>query len=202
MADEKLLELIFAPGFSTAGAVSSLSGRGVGMDAVRAAIEGLSGRVTVQSRLGVGTVIRFHLPFTVLLTQVLNVEAGGQAFGLPFEAVAETLQVPRDAITRIGAVETIFWRGHILPLTSLAEALHLEALHLQESPPSEAAVQAVIVEHEGEFTALQVDRFGKPVEVMLKPLDGLLAGMRCIAGTALLGDGRVLIVLELQELLH
>jgi two-component system chemotaxis sensor kinase CheA len=197
MAEEELLELIFAPGFSTAGAVSNLSGRGVGMDAVRAAIEGLSGRVELQSRLGLGTAIRFHLPFTVLLTHVVNVEAGGEAFGLPFEAVAETLQLRRDAIGRIGAAETIFWRGQTLPLTSLAKALHLP-----ESPQSEDALQVVIVEHEGEFTALQVDRFGKPAEVMLKPLDGLLAGMRCVAGTALLGDGRVLIVLELQELLQ
>jgi two-component system chemotaxis sensor kinase CheA len=197
MAEEELLQLIFAPGFSTAGAVSNLSGRGVGMDAVRAAIEGLSGRVALQSRLGVGTVIRFHLPFTVLLTQVLNVEAGGQAFGIPFEAVAETLQFRPDGVMRIGAAETILWRGQTLPLTSLAKALHLP-----ESPQSEDALHAVIIEHDGEFTALQVDCFGKPVEVMLKPLDGLLAGMRCVAGTALLGDGRVLIVLELQELLH
>ena len=195
MSDEALLQLIFAPGFSTAGSVSNLSGRGVGMDAVRAVIEGLGGRISVESRLGSGTVIRFHLPFAALLTKVLNVDAGGQLFGIPFEAVAETLKIRREDVVRLGAAETVLWRGRTLPLISLARTLHLAEIAVGQ------VVQIVILEDEDGFIALTVDGLGKQSEIMLKPLDGLLARMRGVAGTALLGDGRILIVLELQELL-
>jgi two-component system chemotaxis sensor kinase CheA len=195
MKETEILEMIFAPGFSTAGAITSLSGRGVGMDAVRAAIAGLGGRVELQSTLGQGTTIRFHLPYSVMLTRVLTVEAGGQAFGVPFEAVVETVQIRRHDIAALGAARAILWRGRNLPLIGLAGTLDLPDAGLAEM------VLAVIVERGGEWGAIQVDRFGGQLELMLKPLDGLLAGMSGIAGTALLGDGRVLIVLELHELL-
>lgn len=196
MSEDELRALIFAPGFSTAGQVSSLSGRGVGMDAVRSAIQALNGKVSVQSETGAGTVFRFHLPFTVLLTSVLTVEAGGQLLGIPFEAVVETLKISAASRLRLGATEAIAWRGRTLPLLSLQEALHLP-----DSAPG-PDLQVIIVRHGDTALALKVDGLGKPVEVMLKPLDGLLAGMRGVAGTALLGDGRVLIVLELADLLE
>ncbi len=195
MPEPELLELIFAPGFSTAGAVTNISGRGVGMDAVRAAITQLGGRVTLHSTLGTGTTIRFHLPFTIMLTRVLTVEAGGQAFGIPFEAVVETQQFNRKDIAAFGAAEAIIWRGKTVPLISLAATLNLP-----DTPPA-GIIHTVIVEHGGEWGAIRVDRFGDQLELMLKPLDGLLSGMQGIAGTALLGDGRVLIVLELNEVL-
>jgi two-component system chemotaxis sensor kinase CheA len=199
MPEPELLELIFAPGFSTAGAITNISGRGVGMDAVRAAISQLGGRVTIHSTLGTGTTIRFHLPFTIMLTRVLTVQAGGQAFGIPFEAVVETQQFNRQDIAAFGAAEAIIWRGKTVPLISLATTLNLP-----DAPPAglvPSIIHAVIVEHGGEWGAIQVDRFGDQLELMLKPLDGLLSGMQGIAGTALLGDGRVLIVLELNEVL-
>lgn len=199
MPEDALRALIFAPGFSTAGSVSNLSGRGVGMDAVRAAIDGLGGRVELHSGLGTGTVIRFRLPFTVLLTRVLQVEAGGQAFGIPFEAVAETLQFRPEEVARLGAAETIPWRGRTLSLIALAEALNLP--DAGRVAPAEEKRRAVIVAQGGEWSALEVDGFGGQAELLLKPLDGLLAGMKGVAGTALLGDGRVLVVLELQDLM-
>lgn len=199
MSDTALLELIFAPGFSTSGTVSDLSGRGVGMDAVRAAISGLGGRVELATRPGAGTLIRFHLPFTVLLTRLLVVQAGGQAFGLPFEALAETLQVPRRQVIRTGDTDAVHWRGRTLPLLSLAQLVFPSDAGPDDGPAE--VVQAVIIRDEVTFTALQVGRIGRQIDVMLKPLDGPLTGMRGIAGTALQGDGNVLIVLELQELL-
>ena len=175
MPEPEVLELIFAPGFSTAKHITSLSGRGVGMDAVRAAIMQLGGQVELQSELGAGTTIRFHLPFTVMLSRVLMAEAGGQAFGVPFEAVVETQQFRTREIAALGAARAVFWRGRTLPLISLAGILNL--------PETESAelIQAVIVEQNGEFGAIQVERFGSQLEVMLKPLDGLLAGMPGIA---------------------
>jgi two-component system chemotaxis sensor kinase CheA len=197
LSDAQALELIFAPGFSTAAAVTDLSGRGVGMDAVRVAIERLGGQVAIRSRVGEGTTIRFVLPFTVMMTRVMILEAGGQLFGAPFEAVVETLQIPREAITPVAGAEAFVLRGRTVPLISLAETLGL---------PTDAArpplVKAVVTAVGGQLGALAVDGFGDRLDVMLKPMDGLLAGMRGVAGTTLLGDGRVLIVLDLLELLQ
>ena len=197
VADDDLLQLIFAPGFSTATTVTHLSGRGVGMDAVRASIERLGGRVSIRSRKGEGTSIRFVLPFTVMMTRVMIVEAAGQAFGVPFEAVVETLQIPRDQISAVGAAEAFVLRGRTVPLVRLDRTLGLAP-----SPVRSAEVKAVVTAVGGQLSALEVDGFGERLDVMLKPMDGLLAGMHGVAGTTLLGDGRVLIVLDLPELLQ
>ena len=90
MDDADVADLIFAPGFSTAAAVTALSGRGVGMDAVRTAVSQLGGRVQVETRAGVGTKVRFTLPFAVIMSRVMIVEAGGQAFGITLDALEES----------------------------------------------------------------------------------------------------------------
>ncbi len=201
LPDADILDLIFLPGFSTASEVSDISGRGVGMDAVRAAVERLGGRVELHSRPGAGTIVRFLLPFTVLMTRVLTLHAGGQVFGVPFDAVVETVKLPPDRIIPVGNTEAIILHGRTLPLIRLAQQLGLaEAI-----PPASGAqlVNAAIVQAGGgELAALQVDSFGSQLDVILKPMDGLLAGMPGIAGSTLTGDGRVLIVLEPGDLLH
>jgi two-component system chemotaxis sensor kinase CheA len=197
LTDEEAVNLIFTPGFSTASAVTNISGRGVGMDAVRSAIEQMGGRATVFSRIGEGTSVRFILPFTLMMTRLMTVEAAGQIFGVPFEAVVETLQVQRDRIIPVGAAEAFVLRGRTIPLVSLARTLDLTAGGKRSS-----TANAVVIEVGCQLGALEVDRFGERLDVMLKPMDGLLAGMTGVAGTSLLGDGRVLIVLDLQELLR
>lgn len=197
MSDQAVVDLIFAPGFSTAEAVSSLSGRGVGMDAVRSAVERMGGRVTVRSRPGQGTTVRFVLPFTLMMTGVMTVEAGGQAFGIPMEAVVETVRIARDRISPVGAARAFVLRGRTIPLIDLSEILGDRP---EEGRTGEANV--VIAEAGGQLGGLEVDRLGERMDVMLKPMQGLLAGTPGIAGTTLLGDGRVLIVLDLHELLQ
>jgi two-component system chemotaxis sensor kinase CheA len=196
LSDEQAIELIFSPGFSTAPRVTNLSGRGVGMDVVRATIERLGGRVAVQSRVGEGTTIRFLLPFTVMMTRVLTVEVADQLFGVPIEAVVETRQISRDAIHKVGAAQAFVLRDQTVPLVSLADALGLP----EGRAPRE--VKAVVTAVTGGLHALQVDGFGERLDVMLKPMEGLLAGMSGVAGATLMGDGRVLIVLDLAELLQ
>lgn len=195
LPDEAAQALIFAPGFSTREDVTDLSGRGVGMDAVKSAVERLGGKVSVRSRQGEGTVIRFDLPFSVMLSRILVVEAGGQVFGLPFEAVVETVQLEADAVERIGPVPAVALRGRTVPLLNLAGLLGLA------EAPAPARSTVVVVERAGELAGLEVSRLGGQLEVMLRPMDGLLAGMGWVAGTALLGDGGVLIVLEIDGLL-
>jgi len=197
MSEEEITELVFAPGLSTKAAVSELSGRGVGMDVVRSTIERLGGRVEVASRAGEGTQVLFRVPFSVMMSRVMTLDAGGQVFGVPMEAVVETVRVPRERIVRVGAAEAFVMRDCTMPLVNLAEALGLPD-HAREAPHANVVVTATA----GQLAALEVDAFGEHMEVMLKPMEGLLAGLPGVAGTTLLGDGRVLIVLDMQELLQ
>lgn len=195
MSDDEVIDLIFAPGFSTAAQVTDLSGRGVGMDVARTSIERLGGRVSVSSRPQRGTTVRFTLPFTVMMTQVLTVEAAGQVFGVPMEAVVETVRVSRDAIAPVGAARALVFRNRTLPVIDLGRALG------REPGASAGDATVLIVAVAGQWGGLEVDRLGERLDVMLKPPEGLLAGVPGIDGTTLLGDGRVLIVLDLHEIL-
>ncbi len=195
MADRDVAKLIFAPGFSTTATVTDLSGRGVGMDAVRAAIARLGGQVEISTAAGTGTTIRFILPFTVMISQVMTVDAGGQVFGIPFDAVVESVRLPRSSISRVGAADIFVLRDRTVPLIDLAATLDLVPA------PKSAEANIVVTTVAGQFGALEVERFGERLEVMLKPMEGLLAGTHGVAGTTLLGDGRVLIVLDLEALL-
>jgi two-component system chemotaxis sensor kinase CheA len=197
MDDAQVADLIFAPGFSTVETVTGLSGRGVGMDAVRTAVERIGGRVGVESERGVGTTVRLTLPFTVMMSRVMTVEAGAQVFGVPLEAVVETVRVARDQIAAVGLGHAFVLRNRTIPVISLAETLQMVDAATR---PDTATI--VIAQVGGHLTGLEVDRVGERLDVMLKPMEGLLAGMGGMAGTTLLGDGRVLIVLDLHELLQ
>lgn len=195
MSEHEITNIIFQPGFSTTENVTSLSGRGVGMDAVRHAVGRLGGQVSVTSVAGKGATIRITLPFSVMMSRIMVVEAAGQSFGVPLDAVAETLRVKPGEITAIGNAQAVVLRNRTVPVIDLKQALNLPA---QESAADEAVL--VVTKINGEHNALRVDRIGERLEVMLKPLDGLLSGMPGITGSTLLGDGSVLLVLDLAEL--
>jgi two-component system, chemotaxis family, sensor kinase CheA len=197
MSDAQVVDLIFAPGFSTAAEVTEFSGRGVGMDAVRTAVKRLGGQVEASSVAGKGTTVRFTLPFSVMMTRVMTVDAGGQKFGIPLDAVVETLRVPRESIFAVGAAHAIVLRDKTIPLVRLAQVLGAGS----KADGGEAA-PIVIARVDGDLGALEVDRIGERMEIMLKPLDGLLGGLPSIAGSTLLGDGSVLLVLDVAELLR
>jgi two-component system chemotaxis sensor kinase CheA len=198
MNEAELLDLVFLPGFSTSCEVTGLSGRGVGMDSVRTAVQRLAGQVVVDSRAGEGTTVRFTLPFSVMMTGVMTVEAGGQMFGIPLDAIVETVRVSADSIVPVGAAHAIVLRNRTVPLVPLARTLAAGGAEPRRLHETTIVVAAV----EGELAAIEVDRVGERIEVMLKPLEGFLSGMPGIAGSTLLGDGSVLLVLDLAELLQ
>ncbi|HLG84611.1 MAG TPA: chemotaxis protein CheA [Bradyrhizobium sp.] len=195
MTEAEAVELIFAPGFSTAATVSDLSGRGVGMDSVRAAVERLGGTVTLRSRAGTGTTVTLSLPFSLMMTRVMTVEVAGQAFGLPLDTVLETTIVARDMIVPIGSGRAFVLRDRTIPLVDLADTLGLA-----RDASSREAAKVVVVSAAGQIGGLEVDRLGERLDVMLKPMEGLLGCMTSVAGTTLLGDGRILVVLDVQEM--
>ena len=197
MSDAEAIELVFAPGFSTAAEVTGISGRGVGMDAVRSAVERVGGRVSIESRDGLGTSVRLTLPFSVMMTQVLTAEVGGQMFGIPLDSVVETLSVPTNAIEDVGAAQAFVRRNRTIPIYDLATLLSVSSSAVDQS---EAVI--IVAAVAGHLGGLRVDRLGERMEVMLKPMEGLLASVPGITGTSILGDGRVLLVLDLAEVLQ
>ena len=198
LSDQEAIQLIFAAGFSTAEAITDLSGRGVGMDVVRSAIDRVGGSIELTSEKGQGTSLRLSLPLSMAVTNVMIVESDRQIFGLPMDKVVETVRLPRGDIHTIKQQKTVVLRGRIVPLLSLNELLAIPAEPLANH---EDELAALVVRVGNEQVGLLVDDFKGVVDVILKPLPGELSRLSCYAGTALLGDGSVLMVLNPKELI-
>jgi two-component system, chemotaxis family, sensor kinase CheA len=196
ISDADVIELIFAPGFSTASEVTDLSGRGVGMDAVRSAVERLGGQVSIRSRQGLGTAIRLSLPLTVVMTRVMTVHAGGERYGIPLDGVVETAFVPAARILPVRDAEAFVLRDRTLPLVRLSDLLELPR-------PSEprSGMKVVVMAAGDELLGIAVDGFAERMDVLMRPMTGILSGMPGVMGTTLLGDGSVLMILDVPELI-
>lgn len=198
LSGQQALNLIFAAGFSTAEVVTDLSGRGVGMDVVKTAIDKLGGSVDLSSEIGRGTTLRLTLPLSMTISSVMIIEANQQIFGVPMECVVETVRINSQDIHTIKDKKTVILRDRVLPLVSLHSLLSLTA-EPRVNEENELAVLVVKVNHEA--VGLLVDTFNEVVDVILKPLPGDLEKLYCYSGSALLGDGSVLMVLSPKDLL-
>jgi two-component system, chemotaxis family, sensor kinase CheA len=196
MSEEEAFQLIFLPGFSTAAAVSDLSGRGVGMDVVRTTIEKAGGRVRLSSRPGEGTVVEIALPLSMAITRIMTVACGERLFGVPMALVVETVRVPRAALHRLGENDAFVLRDRVVPVLRLSRLLDLP--EPEGEPPAQEAI--LVVRIHGERLGIIVSAFEEVMETIVKPLEGVLAGLRGFTGTTLLGDGRVLLILDVPEL--
>jgi two-component system chemotaxis sensor kinase CheA len=192
--DRSAIGLIFAPGFSTVEQVTDLSGRGVGMDAVRRSVEGAGGRIEVESRHGAGTTMRIVLPLSAITTRLLIVRAGGERYAIPFDRIAETAITPAGRVVAIGGGEALVLRDTTIPLLHLSE--------LVGGARGTADTLRLVVTHTGaERVALAIDGFDARVDAMVKPANGLLATLPGVSGTTLLGNGEVLVVLDPERLI-
>lgn len=194
LTDAAAANLIFAPGFSTASALTEISGRGVGMDAVRAAVTQIGGRVLLENRPGHGLSVRLVLPAHVVLTKILVVKAGGERFGVPLESVAETHRVRSDHVTAIRAGRAYVRRDNVIPLLRLSDLLGVGG------SADDGTFPVLKVRAAGEDVGIQIDEIAERVEAPLRPMGGLLADYPGVLGTVLQGDGQVLLVLDLAEL--
>jgi two-component system chemotaxis sensor kinase CheA len=196
MSEQEAINLIFRPGFSTAAAVSDLSGRGVGMDVVRTAVEKLGGRVSVTSRLGQGATTRLMLPLSMVVTRIMIIEAASGLYGVPMDLIVETVRVEIAHIRRIQQCEAFILRDQLIPLVRLADVLGEPARPLRHD-----AEAVLVCRLNGQTVGVVIDDFRVGMDVIVKPLDGILAGARGCSGATLLGDGRVLLILDLKELI-
>jgi len=206
MVDVDAIQLVFEPGFSTAAEVSDVSGRGVGLDAVRTSIADLGGTVVLDSRPGAGTTVRLRLPLTMAVSRVLLLVAGGQRFGMPVDDVLETVSMPRAQVQQVAGRPVLALRQDVVPLAWLDALLGLAGPdpgpgRPDGADPGAATTLNVLIVRTGTGPlGLVVDRFQQDTDVILKPLEGLLGSTPGYCGTALLGDGMVLLVLDVKEL--
>ena len=135
LSDEQAVDLVFSAGFSTAAEVSDISGRGVGMDVVRTAIEQHRWQGVAVERVGAGTTMRLDLPMNIAMSRIMVVEAGGQVFGIPMDAVTETVRLTPERISQIKNNEGFVLRDRIVPICSLAELMNLPKKPAAERPP-------------------------------------------------------------------
>jgi two-component system chemotaxis sensor kinase CheA len=198
MSDREALRWIFRPGFSTAEKVTEISGRGVGMDVVKANVEKLGGTVAVETQPGNGTTITLTLPLTVAIVPALVVRCGACRFALPHRSIRELVRVSASdapkAISRVDNVEVLRLRGSLLPLVRLGQSLGL-ALDPQPSGPPQGA-NIVVVEAGPLRYGLVVDALCDSLEIVVKPLSRHLRKCRVFSGATVLGDGGVAMILD------
>ena len=194
---EELLNLIFMPGFSTASAVTDISGRGVGMDVVRKELEKAGGSIEIRSEVGKGSTFTLTLPksITTQIIQGYNIEVAGEPFIIPVKAVRESLNPDKVKIAKMyDTIECLELRGEIMPVIKVAEHLYNE-----DKPRSEKIY--VIVEETGRNYALLVDKVIGIQQVVLKELRGMKMNKNIFTGAALMGNGDVALVLDISAFL-
>ncbi|GAO37469.1 chemotaxis protein CheA [Sulfuricella sp. T08] len=190
--DRQSLHLIFLPGFSTKDEISDVSGRGVGMDVVRTNIQKLNGRIDINSVVGHGTTITISLPLTLAILPVLVVRLGEQPFAVPLSMVREIIPIRPEEIQRVSGRATMVVRDEVLPVRSLASLIGWP----QEGMPS----FGVLMQATATNFILAIDGFIGRDDVVIKPLHDIKP--KGIAGATLSGDGLVVLVLDIEELLE
>src|SRR5579884_3749017 len=195
-SEDELFHLIFQPGFSTAEKVTDVSGRGVGMDVVKKQIQKLRGRVDIQSTPGAGAIFLLKLPLTLAIIDGLVARVGAERYIVPIFAVREMLRPTEDMISTVqGRAEMVLIRGSLLPIVRLHERFGVV-------PRTENPTEALLVVAEGarrRFCLMVDDLLGKQ-EVVIKSLGESLQRINGVAGGAILGDGRVGLILDLEGL--
>lgn len=197
MSREQLINLIFLPGFSTAKQVTETSGRGVGMDVVKTKIESLGGFVSLKTEIGKGTKVTLKLPLTVAIIKSLLVSVAGHVFAVPSSQVSEVIRVDSSSIKSLGMMEVIEVRGRIIPLLRLSNLLNLNGGERQ----NHHEVIVTNADNEGRCYGFVVDSVLRLQEILIKPLDPTLSGLKEFSGATILGDGQVVLVLDIPKLI-
>jgi two-component system chemotaxis sensor kinase CheA len=193
LSDSEITSLIFQPGFSTAAAVSNLSGRGVGMDVVRRNIDELRGNVEVDSEEGLGTTLRIRLPLTLAIIDGFRVQVDATCYVLPLDTVIECLDLGPFLESEENHLVNL--RGEVLPFLRLREIFHLPG-----APPAKERV--VVVQYGETRAGIVVDRLLGEFQTVIKPLGELFRNLRGVGGSTILGSGEVALILDVPQLVQ
>ena len=194
MSPKDIMNLIFLPGFSTADQVSDLSGRGVGMDVVRTNISRMNGSLELDSEMGRGSLVTIKLPLTVAIIQALMVEVECATFAIPLASVIEAVKVTKEEIKSVNGQAVLNLRERILPLLDLGQTFHIP-----NSKETEECYVVVVAVGERRFGVV-VDRLRAQEEVVIKSLGDYLANVKGVAGATITGDGKVVLILDMADL--
>jgi two-component system, chemotaxis family, sensor kinase CheA len=201
MSEREIANLVFLPGFSTAEKVTNISGRGVGMDVVKTNIEKIGGAVELRSETGRGTTLKIKIPLTLAIVPALIVMCGQERYAIPQVNLLELVRLEQESWSR--AIETVHGcpvyrlRGKLLPLIHLRELLRLEEPVTGDSERGEA-VSIVVLQAENRQFGLVVESVQDTEEIVVKPLGSQLKHIEVFAGAAIMGDGRIALILDVM----
>jgi chemosensory pili system protein ChpA (sensor histidine kinase/response regulator) len=201
LTDEEAMQLILEPGFSTAGRVTQAAGRGVGMDVVATEVKKLGGGLFIESTPGTGSRFTIRLPFTLAISQALIVRVAEEVYALPLATVEGVVRLPRNIVARhLGKDSPLFeYGGQKYRFQQLGTFVGLGATRLPETDVSMSVVLIRAGEHS---TALVTDELVGSREIVVKSLGPQISGIRGIAGATILGDGRIVVILDMGSLVR
>lgn len=190
MSDEEVYRFIMEPGFSTAQTVTTVSGRGVGMDVVRANIEGVGGAISLQSMKGCGSKFILKIPLTLAIAPALIVKASGQRFAIPQQYVVEAVDGDARNLKTMDNSQILQLRDEVIPVVALSKALELEETGRQEDK------LVVVLGLRGQKLGVIVDEIDDIQEIVVKPLGPLFSSLKMFSGNTILGDGAVILIID------
>ena len=197
MSDREAFNLVFTPGFSTAKTVTNISGRGVGMDIVRTNVAKLKGLIEIDSMVGRGTVLTLKLPLTLAIIQGLLVKASGEIFAIPLSSVVEVVRVRSSEFNSVGNRKIMRLRESVVAVGWMSDVLGLA-----ERRPAPEWSHVVVVGWSDQRFGIVVDEFLGQREIVIKSLGDLLGDIPAIGGSTILGDGRVILILDVGQFMR
>lgn len=196
LSERESIQLIFSPGLSTANVITDLSGRGVGMDIVKNRIERLGGSVKVESKPGSGSKFELRLPITIALYQAMLVKVGVERYAIPFTSIVKSISVRKEEVRHIRGEEVVVIHQKALPLLRLRKLFQLPAAQSEEN------LEVVIIEKAGQYIGIVVDALLGKQEVIIKNFKSrLLEKTRGFAGATIMGDGSVILILDVNSII-
>ncbi len=187
--DNGKAELVLLAGLSTADTITEFSGRGVGMDVVKKSIEGFGGSISIMTQKDIGTTITLAIPVSLAVTSLLHVEMNSIHYGLPMDSVQETVKIDKSEIASLHNEPFIYLRGEVIPLLFIKSMLNLEEIKNKQ-------LSIVVLNIKGNTLAIVVNELLGQLDVVQKPLEGMLQGHPVFSGTALLGNGQIIMMMD------
>jgi two-component system chemotaxis sensor kinase CheA len=194
LSKDKILDLLFRPGFSTTDKVTDISGRGVGLDVVKNKIESLNGSIEILSEINKGTKFIIKLPLTLAIIQALLVKVGDEKFAIPLNSISEIVHKKEEEIHNVQGKEVVLFRGKVIPIIRLNEVLETKKIS------NNGNLVCVIIKKGENLACCTVDELIGQQEIVIKSLGKYLSNVKVIAGATILGDGQVALIVDANNL--